>query len=134
MYCGIIYIPWGQFLWIVGFLLIYSGGCNFVDAPMSYNILIPRNIESGFNLLCDIINLGLIYRCEILNPPIKYSAQWDNWRIYILVSIASKYLKQHFKVLFCMLNCYRETLFHVCGGQNVESPPDRQEEEVRQVF
>lgn len=74
MYSGIIYIPWGQFLWIVGFLLI-SGGCNFVDAPMSYDILIPRNIEPGFNLLCDIINLGLIYRCEILNPPIKYSAQ-----------------------------------------------------------
>lgn len=69
MYCGIIYIPWGQFLWIVGFLL-FSGGCNFVDAPMSYDILIPRNIEPGFNLLCDIINLGLIYPRNI-EPPYK---------------------------------------------------------------
>lgn len=48
-----------------------QGGGGGSD-PVSYDIFRPQNIEPGFNLVCDNMSPGSIYRCEILKPPIKY--------------------------------------------------------------
>lgn len=49
--------------------------------PVSFNILIPQNIEPGINILLQyqFMNRGSIYRCEILSPLMKY---WTPGSIY----------------------------------------------------
>lgn len=49
-----------------------KGGGGGGSDPVSYDIFRPQNIEPGFNLVCDNMSPGSIYRCEILKPPIKY--------------------------------------------------------------